>query len=244
MSNSLPEYKRSVILDKAPQNTIFVAEVGAYAHDLVTEYSDHDFGGLFVIPLKKYLSVEGYGRDTIDSSSPDSLYDYYYHDVSKFVKLACKGNPSALSLLWTPLVCYSTQWSDSLRSIRTAFLSKRILDAYFGYYNAQKARLNSGKLVHTSGGRYTAQYGAHMMRLMFAAYHVAQTSEVLVRLTGSIQNEVKSCKLGEMSKEQVLSRCEELQKKASEAESKTKLPDLPDYNSINSWLYEVRQAFP
>src|SRR5436189_6090474 len=75
-------------------------------------------------------------------SGPGDL-DLVAYSLRKYVRLALKGHPTILLLLFVPadLVHVCTELGHELRELRPALLSKRAGRGYLGYLRGRKERL-------------------------------------------------------------------------------------------------------
>ena len=227
------------VIREAPLHTILIDRVGSKAYGISNPDSDTDYNGVYIIPLRRFLSSCGHGADTVvRHKEPDGTF----HDIGKFCRLASQGNPNVLEAIWGASIAYNTVLGEELVSLKKAFLHRGSLKPYFGYYDSQANRLKSGHSLHTTGGQWNPKFGAHLLRLRFAARHLAVTGEVLVRLHGDAQYVVMRARNGKMLPEEVLSRGDALKELAQKAEKETKLPHLPDRKAIDDFVYRARMS--
>ena len=239
-----PESEALEVRAVMPHNTILAAVAGSKAFGLDTPESDTDFTGVFVTPLRKFVDPRGHGADTITKSVANGdPVDAAFHELGKFCRLALAGNPTVLETLWSP-PRYLTPAGIGLTEARRGFLSKASLKPYFGYYTSQRRRLEAGMSVHTTGGEWNPKFGAHMLRLLLAAEHLAKTGEVLVSLREHTDYALlKSVRAGEVEQGKCLELTDRWYKDAQAAETTTVLPDHPDGDAAAAFVYETRLAY-
>src|SRR5207248_10884604 len=106
-------------------------------------------------------------------SGPGDL-DLVAYSLRKYVRLALKGHPTVLLLLFVPdeLTLVETELGRRLRSLRPAMVSKRAGRGYLGYLRGQKERLlgtrgqkrvNRPELGEAHG--FDRKYAMHALRL-------------------------------------------------------------------------------
>ena len=123
----------------APATWMFFSLMGSRAYGFAGPDSDYDWAGVYYAPTREVLSVRGLGRETHVGNEPD----YTFHEVGKFLRLAVKGNPSVLEVLWSPhkvfpasgRIC-ANAWADAVIEVRKSLLWKGSLKPYFGYYDS------------------------------------------------------------------------------------------------------------
>ena len=230
-------------LMSCPLTTVLLTHAGSHAFGLDTPESDHDFSGVFLLPLEEVFSVGGiHGRETVRrEAAKGHPADLTLHEVGKFCRLAAAGNPTVLETLYAKRV-YTTRAGELMVDGRGVFLSKRSLKPYFGYYESQRSRLERGQSLHTRGGEWNPKFACHMIRLLIAAEHLALYGTVLTEVHGSDQALLMSIKLGEVDQEDCLRLADRLLVRAREAEAETSLPDEMDMAGVNKLLYDIRMG--
>jgi len=110
--------------------------VGSKAYGLSTPESDTDTKGVFIAPKEIF-----YGFSFEDQVNNESN-NITYFEISKFLNLLCKSNPTALELLFSPEDCILKK-SSFFASIEPArFLSKKCEDSFarYAFTQIKKAR--------------------------------------------------------------------------------------------------------
>lgn len=175
---------------------------GSRSHNTHTPASDYDWHGVYVAPTRRLLAG---GLDPL----PDTVSrtkggrdgagdDYSFHEVGKFLEILLKGNAGAVEFLFggwlDPDAAGCPAWllsfRDDLLHHRRAFLTHRVVAAYFGYAEGQLKRLREGR-VDPARGDETWKDVAHGVRLLYEARRVARGREPAVRLPdGSPERDV------------------------------------------------------
>ena len=141
------------------RGTILRATVGSTVHGLHHGgQDDRDEMAVFVEPpefllgLARARGIRGglYGFEHyVERTQPEGArsepgdLDLVAYSLRKYVRLAVKGHPTILLLLFDPhaLVHVETELGQELREMRPALLSKRAGRGYLGYLQGQKQRL-------------------------------------------------------------------------------------------------------
>src|SRR5690606_26019385 len=105
-------------------------------------------------------------------SQPGDL-DLTLYSLRKFCRLAAKGNPSVLILLWLPSYIKRTELGDRLIGMRERFISQEAGKRFLGYLASQKAALKGERarnvirpeLVERYG--YDTKFAMHALRLAY-----------------------------------------------------------------------------
>lgn len=224
------------------EEIILEGVVGSTLYGLDTEDSDIDKAGIFIYPTKKILSLSP-GKETFTKQEdfPDSKDgDFVYHELGKFFKLAIKGNPSVLELLYLPQYTTLNYYGWTLVHNRQLFLSSvHIKNAYGGYAIQQVTKLRKREAEGREGfgpktkNRY-AKHARHLFRLL------QQGSELLTTgtLTFPVTNREELFSIGELSIEEIEKHFND---KFEEFDKITPvIPDYADLEKLNKLLYNIR----
>jgi predicted nucleotidyltransferase len=219
------EYNRTM-------NIILEGITGSRAYGLETEDSDVDIKGVFVAPTRNILSLNP-PAETIDQTKPDISY----HEVSKFIRLALKGNPTILELLFLDGYRVLTKQGKLLVDNRHKFLSNVIYHSYGGYAISQARKLNArgDSFSSTTKNRY-AKHARHCFRLLQQGRQLLETGDLQVRVT----NRDELFEVGELPVAELVDRFEEEFKAFDQIRSV--LPEKPDVEAVNEILLKIRKV--
>ena len=110
--------------------------------------------------------------------------DLVVYSLRKYLRLATKGNPTALLPLYAPpeSVLILTPLGEELRALTPALLSQHAIHRFLGYLEAQRSRLvgdgprrgtpNRPELVERYG--YDVKYASHALRLAYQGLEVGR----------------------------------------------------------------------
>lgn len=122
---------------------------GSYSYGTNTENSDKDYLGIYLNTKEELLGLQSSeelteniiskaenGRNTKDA------VDCKYFELRKFCRLALKGNPTILEILFVNKenILEITKEGKELLSLRNEFLSKNIYNSFMGYAFSQKKK--------------------------------------------------------------------------------------------------------
>jgi predicted nucleotidyltransferase len=112
---------------------------GSRAYGLANEDSDYDYRGVFIENTSSILS---FACDVKVCKSMKDGNDDVSYELSKFLHLAMKSNPSILEVFEAP-VEFITEEGEELRKLfKYVWSSKYVHEAYLGYSSSQRKFLN------------------------------------------------------------------------------------------------------
>ncbi|GAA3843386.1 hypothetical protein GCM10022226_77910 [Sphaerisporangium flaviroseum] len=213
-------------------NVILEGITGSRAYGLDTETSDTDIKGVYVAPTSEVLGLFP-PAETIDRTNPDVTY----HEIHKFIRLALKGNPTILEMLYLEGYTQLTKHARMLVDNRHKFLSNVIYRSYGGYAISQARKLNARQDSFSSAtkNRY-AKHARHCFRLLQQGRELLETGSLTVR----VKNRDELFAIGELEPSALVDKFE--QEFAEFDRITSILPDKPDYEAINGILLEIRKG--
>ena len=244
--------------------TILRATVGSTVHGLHHGgQDDRDEMAVFVEPpefllgLARARGIRGglYGFEHfVDRMQPEGVrsgpgdLDLVAYSLRKYVRLARKGHPTILLLLFVPddLVLVKTDLGDELRALRPALLSRRAGRGYLGYLRGQKERLlgargqknvNRPELVEAHG--YDTKYAMHAARLGYQGVELLETGRVTLPMAEPERSRVMAIRTGERTFEEAVAEIEDVERRLADALERTELPPEPDRVAIDGFLVDA-----
>src|SRR3954452_3196617 len=180
-------------------------------------------------------------------SGPGDL-DLVAYSLRKYVRLALKGHPTILLLLFVPPehVQVETELGRELRGLRPALLSRRAGRGYLGYLSGQKQRLlgsrgrkgvNRPELVEAHG--YDTKYAMHAARLGYQGLELLETGRLTLPMPEPERSQVMAIRTGERSFEQAIAEIEDVERRVAAALERTPLPPQPDRAAVNRFLVDA-----
>jgi predicted nucleotidyltransferase len=241
--------------------TILRATVGSTVHGLHHGgQDDRDEMAVYVEPpeyligLARARGIRGglYGFEHyVERTKPEGVrsgpgdLDLVAYSLRKYVRLALKGHPTILLLLFVPeeLVQVETELGEELRALRPALLSKRAGQGYLGYLRGQKERLlgargqkrvNRPELVEAHG--FDTKYAMHAARLGYQGIELLETGWLTLPMAESERSRVMAIRTGERTFEETVAEIEEVEARLAMALESSPLPDEPDRARVDGFL--------
>ena len=206
--------------------------------------SDSDIMGIIIQPIEAYL---GFGRqETIERKEPP--FDVVVYDIRHFVKMLCKQNPTALSLLWLQDNYYikRTPAGDRLIANRGLFVSKQAYNSFVGYGHSQLKRMHKMDATGYMGAKrkalvekhgYDCKAAAHAIRLMRMGVEFLSTGSLKVMREDN--RYLVDIKTGLYKLEEVQAESDRLMKLMDEALVRSTLPAKVDVPKAEMLLVSI-----
>lgn len=241
---------------KASQ-VILRAEVGSTVWGLnISDSGDKDEMGIVVEGLEKMVGFQEYEQTIYrtatertgehDAPSQSGDLDLTIYSLRKWLRLALKGNPTILTLLFVPM----TKWvsGDSrglkLQELAHQIVSKKAGGAFLGYLQAQRMRLTGEKggrhgVFDLSKGEYDGKYAMHMLRLGYQGVELLRTGKMVVPLSDPTRGYLLDVRNGKDSLQGVLTKCGELERELKDLLDSSPLPEAPNMKMVEEWMMET-----
>jgi predicted nucleotidyltransferase len=246
------------------RGTILRATVGSTVHGLHHGgQDDRDEMAVFVEPpeylvgLARARGIRGglYGFEHyVDRTQPEGVrsgpgdLDLVAYSLRKYVRLALKGHPTILLLLFVPdeLVHVETELGEELRELRTTLLSRRAGRGYLGYLRGQKQRLlgvqgqkhiNRPELVEAHG--FDTKYAMHAARLGYQGLELLETGSLTLPMPEPERSRVMAIRTGERSLDEALVEIDEVERRQADVLERSPLPAAPDHSAVNRFLVDA-----
>lgn len=219
--------------DYAKAHACLTAITGSKAYGLDHAHSDTDRMSIFVAPAAK---VSGLFWDQHDDSwtntSPDGD-DETFHEIRKFIRLALRGNPTLIELLFMDSYEYLDEVGQGLLAVREDITSEKALRAsYRGYAYSQYRRI-----VEAGPTQFKPKMARHTLRIARQGVELLETGTMSVR----VPDPQEYWNLTEMPFEEMLDIIEEPLDKIETCRSV--LTSEPNYEPVADFLGAVRSAY-
>jgi len=244
-------------IELAKTHEILRTVVGSGVHGIAIEGTDdRDEMGVFIEPVDHVIGMSGGMDNVIYRSKPEGVrsepgdLDLVMYSLRKYLRLATKGNPTALLPLFAPLesVLVIDEHGAALREIRHLFLSKQAVERFLGYMYSQHERMmgrgrrsrvpDRPELIERYG--WDVKYGAHALRLAYQGYEICLMGTLTLPLAEAPREHVLAVKRGEVSQQEVSREIISLtQITKNVLESATPLPDEPDWDGIGEFSVDA-----
>jgi hypothetical protein len=180
--------------------------------------------------------------------------DLVSYSLRKYLRLAAKGNPTALLPLYAPAadVVVLTELGAELRALGPAVLSQRAVRRFLGYMDSQRGRLlgrgprrhvpNRPELVARHG--YDVKYASHALRLAYQGREIARDAHLTLPMPDRERERVLQVKRGDVPVlGDVLTEIAAVQRQIEELleTGRTPLRAEPDLDMAGEWCIRAHQ---
>ncbi|MFI7589152.1 DNA polymerase beta superfamily protein [Spongisporangium articulatum] len=235
----------------ARQGEILRATVGSGVHGIaIAGTDDHDEMGVYVEPPEHALSLAPVQPHYVWRTQPEGArsgpgdVDLVSYSLRKYLRLALKGNPTALLPLYAPEadLLHVAPLGEELRAMRAAFLSRQAAHRFLGFMRSQRDRMVAGRdvpnrpeLVARYG--YDVKYASHALRLAVQGLEVTRRATLTLPMPDDERELVLSVKRGEHEQGWVLERIDATAARVEEllATGRTPLPEYADVDRVQAW---------
>jgi hypothetical protein len=244
-------------------HTILRATVGSTVHGLHLEgQEDRDEMAVAVEPPELLIGLarakfesdgqyqQGFEHH-VERTKPDGVksgpgdLDRTTYSLRKWMRLACQGNPTTLTLLFVPFShCDIVTFAgEDLRKMAPAIVSKHAGPRYAGYMKAQYERLIGVRgqkrtkrpaLEEMHG--YDTKYAMHVLRLAMQGCELMRTGRLTLPMPEGQRDLCLEVRRGEFSKSRTLLLIESWSERLDAEIEASRLADEPQWGRINSWL--------
>lgn len=232
--------------------------VGSTAHGISVsqegpEGDDLDLMGFYVPSKEASLGMDDPPTRTWRSKpegerSEGGDVDCTLHAVRKFVKLAFKGNPSILGVLWSLDRRLVSPVGQLIVDDRDLFTSKAAGRAFQGYAESQYLRLKGERgqmkvkrpeLIESHG--YDTKYAAHVLRLCAQGTVLLRDGAMPMPIRGADRDLVLAVRAGKLDFGDVLEEIGMARALLHETLETSKLPDVPDRDAVTALLVQMHE---
>ena len=172
----------------AEAGTIIRAPVGSTLHGLHNPGTDdRDEMGVCIEPADYLLGLRQFEHFVYRTrpegvpSGPGDL-DLTIYGLRKYCRLALKGSPTTLLLLFvpSPQLLVRTELGDQLQALAPAFVARRTGTAFLGYLDAQRRGLVGDRHMPRTRERsvrhgYDTKYAMHALRIGYQGEELLST---------------------------------------------------------------------
>jgi hypothetical protein len=235
--------------------------VGSGVHGIAIEGTDdHDEMGVFVEPPGTVLGLGQPVDHYVFRTQPEGARsgpgdtDLVLYSLRKYLRLATKGNPTALLPLYAPAtaVLVSSPLGDELRALAPKVLSQAAVHRFLGYLESQRERLlgrgrrnrvpNRPELVERFG--YDVKYASHALRLAYQGLEIVRGGVLTLPMPERQRERVLRVKRGDVPRlADVLREIDEVRADVERHldDGSTPLPPTADLGAISEWSTQAHR---
>lgn len=244
----------------AYDTTILRGLVGSTIHGLnvADGVEDRDEMGVCIEPLEHICGLHQFEQlifrtaanreQRQDARSRAGDLDLTIYSLRKYVRLALKGNPTILTLLFVPesQCILINKVGRELQHLAPQFVTKRAGSAFLGYMQAQKQRL-----LGERGGRhgtrpellgkhgYDTKYAMHILRLGYQGMELMQTGQLSLPIASDEdRNFMLEVRNGEVELNTVMTKAGEYERALKDLLDTDVVPNHPNEKLIEDWTIE------
>jgi predicted nucleotidyltransferase len=212
--------------------------VGSKLHRLDTPDSDTDMKGVYVAPLKSLTDPFSNDERVYDASDKDeTLYEFRH-----FARLATKGNPTVLEVLWSDMNWVPRESWDAAQELlanRQRFLDgPTIRAAHLGYAKSQQQKLTRDG--YSENPRRAAKATVAWIRVLQQGIDLLATGSFYPNLRDAqpvLHDYLHGLKFGEIPAERGRGFAEELEKDLLDMAVPEDM--VPDYDWIRDFSHRL-----
>jgi len=224
---------------------------GSHAYGTVTEDSDEDFRGVIIPPENYFTGLKVFRELSPDPNGPYG--DVVYQDIRKFLRLAMDGNPSVLEVFHAPRIRVAIPFGNSVLSMWSNVLSKKLVKAHLGMAKAHVKRIEHPNRKCGEKGKkaielygYNTKDACHVIRVLEQCIEILRDKTItLPRPNASMLLDIRN---GEWSVDDFQKVADSHMALITELEEQSDLPKLPDFNLVerncvsivHGWIYHKR----
>lgn len=228
--------------------------VGSTVHGLSNPGTDdRDEMGVCVEPREYVLGLRPFEHWVYRTqpegapSGPGDL-DLVIYGVRKFCRLAMKGSPTVLLLLFVDgeHVVQRTELGAELQALAPAFLSRRTGNAFLGYLDAQRRGLlgdrhatRTRELSDTHG--YDTKYAMHALRIAVQGIELISSGRITLPVPEPDRSGLRAVRRGEPTLAEVVAELDEATARLTGLVDASDLPDEADAAAVDRFLVSAYQ---
>jgi predicted nucleotidyltransferase len=238
----------------AEKGMIIRSLVGSTIHGLELQGTDdRDEMGVCIEPPEYVIGLQHF-ETWVHRTKPDGVrseagdLDLVVHSLRKYARLALKGNPTVLLLLFVRPgdLLLRTPLGDELQALAPSFVSRRAGQAFLGYLSAQKQRLlgergqkNVKRPELEDAYGFDTKYAMHMLRLGYQGRELLETGRISLPMREEERRRVFAVRSGAVAFNDVLTEIGALERALEDLLETSPLPPEPDYGPVNRFLVEA-----
>lgn len=243
--------------EETEKSTILRCLIGSTAYGLNVQDSieDRDEMGVCLEPLYEAIgfrefeqlvyrsAAEREGKHDAPSCAGD--LDLTIYSLRKYCRLALKGNPTVLCLLFAEPLLIEVRGVE-LRKLTPDFISVKAGNAFLGYLQAQRQRLlgerggmGVNRQVLTDKFGFDTKYAMHMCRLGIQGVELFKTGMMTFPVREPDRSWLLDLRQGKIGLQEALTRVGELERELKNLYNTTHLPAEPNTKKVEQWMCQT-----
>ena len=236
----------------ADRGTVIRAPVGSTLHGLHNPGTDdRDEMGVCVEPPDYVLGLREFEHFTYRTqpegvqSGPGDL-DLTIYGLRKHCRLALKGSPTTLLLLFVPAerLIVRSQLGDELQALAPAFVSQRTGAAFLGYLDAQRRGLVGDRHAPRTRERsaehgYDTKYAMHALRIGYQGAELLSTGHITLPVPQPTRARLMQVRGGTVALGEVLDELDHVVERLTRLAQSRELPEAPDHEAVDRFLIDA-----
>jgi len=230
--------------------------VGSTVHGLVREGTDdRDEMAVCVEPPEYVIGLRRFEHYVFRTqpegvpSGPGDL-DLVVYSLRKYARLALKGSPTVLLLLFAPdqAVLNRTKWGEQLQSLAPAFVARRTGRAFLGYLGAQRRGLVGDRHAPTRKREaserhgYDTKYAMHALRIGYQGRELLQSGRITLPVGEPVRSRLMEVRMGNVPLADVLVELDATVAELEDLVRTSPLPPDPDVAAVDQFLIDAYRA--
>jgi len=249
----MPEHDL-IVLPEQYGVEILRTEIGSTLHGISIGNDDRDEMGVCIErpehviglePFEQFIYRTAAARESRhDAPSQSGDLDLTVYSLRKWSRLALKGNPTVLLLLFAPQskLVVTTPLGTELQKLAYAFVSREAGRAFLGYISAQKSRYlrERGTAGIPDRGDKDAKYLAHLLRLGYQGRELMETGTITLPMPEGQRVRCVDARKG-ADPQDILTEVGRLERELKDLQDTAPLPAQPDRDTVNDFLIRAYQ---
>jgi len=237
-----------------PQCLIHVFIGGSQLHGAkIHGTDDMDIYGVYVEPPEWALGLSPFPHFVWSTAGDDHRngpndIDVTLYSLRRWAELACKGNPTALHFLFSPLAIRSPAW-DAVLAHKDVFAAKSSATHFLGFADNQLKRMTGERGRGKKGQRpalelefgFDVKAAMHSIRLLYECKEFVTSGHItLPRPEKDLLIRVRT---GHYSMDKVLEMARVLFRECEDAQKASRLPDEIDRTKVSVLIAQCCRSF-
>jgi len=230
-----------------PQCLIHVFVGGSQLHGAkIYGTDDMDIYGVYIEPPERVLGLTPIPHFVWSTAGDDCRngpndIDVTLYSLRRWAELACKGNPTALHFLFSPLAIRSAAW-DEVLARKEVFAAKSSATQFLGFADSQLKRMTGERGRGKKGQRpdlelefgFDVKAAMHSIRLLYECKEFVTSGQItLPRPEKDLLIRVRT---GHYSMDKVLAMARVLFCECEDAQKASRLPDEIDRSKVSALI--------